>query len=368
MRRLRLALVVPGGVDRSGVDRVVPAIIALLERLAKRHDVLVFATNQEAHPARWNLLGAEVCNIGNSGAYRRRFLAEFARGHRQCPFDVVHAIWASPLAALAARHHRIPLLTHLAGGEPARVRDIGYGSQCTLRGRAAVRFAVRASTRVTVATHAMAALSAALGVRAEVVPLGVAIDRWPVRAPRPRDAGSTARLLHIGDLRPVKDQATLLSTAARLRAMDVAFELDVAGLDTMNGDIQRLARNYGVAERTRFHGVLRREALRALVDAADLLVVTSRHEAGPLVVLEAAIAGVPTAGTAVGHVADWAGDAAVAVPVGDADTLAVAIAELLRDDDGRMALAARAQQVALAMDADRTAANFDRIYHEILAC
>ena len=44
---MRIALLVPGGVDRTGEHRVIPAVIALIERLSARHDVLVFALTQE---------------------------------------------------------------------------------------------------------------------------------------------------------------------------------------------------------------------------------------------------------------------------------------------------------------------------------
>src|SRR2546429_2362007 len=52
---------------------------------------------------------------------------------------------------------------------------------------------------------------------------------------------------------------------------------------------------------------------------------SSRHETGPLAMLEAAVAGVPTIGTAVGHIAEWAPHAAVSAPVGDSAGLAGAI-------------------------------------------
>ena len=37
---MRIALVVPGGVDRSAEFRIIPALIALIERLAAAHEVL----------------------------------------------------------------------------------------------------------------------------------------------------------------------------------------------------------------------------------------------------------------------------------------------------------------------------------------
>ena len=116
-----------------------------------------------------------------------------------------------------------------------------------------------------------------------------------------------------------------------------------------------------------WHGLLGREPLRRLVEESDLLVHTSRHEAGPIAVLEAALAGVPTVGTDVGHVNEWAPDAAVAVPVGDARALADAIASLLADEPRRLAIAREAQSRAMAIDADYTAASFERLYAEVLA-
>jgi glycosyltransferase involved in cell wall biosynthesis len=362
---MKIALVVPGGVDASGTERVIPALLWLIERLALRHTVRVLAMHQEPAPAEWTLLGAHVYNIGLESGRRRRFFARFAAEHRAAPFDVVHAIFANALAAVAAWRHGIPLVVHLAGGEPVALQDIAYGGRCSGRGRMQFRLATAAAGRVTVATNYMQRIAGDLGIAADVVPLGVALDRWRPTVPRPREPGRPARLLHIGDLRPVKDQRMLLTAGVMLREAGVDFELDMAGVDTMNGALQRTPAARRIEDRTRWHGLLGRDALRALAGQADLLLVSSRHEAGPLAVLEAAVAGVPTVGTAVGQAADWAPAAAVAVPVGDADAFARAIASLLKDEPRRMRLAHEAQRRALRHDADFTAATFERIYDEI---
>jgi glycosyltransferase involved in cell wall biosynthesis len=100
--------------------------------------------------------------------------------------------------------------------------------------------------------------------------------------------------------------------------------------------------------------------------AADLLVMSSRHEAGPLVLLEAAVLGVPTVGTAVGHIADWSPQATLAVPVGDAEALARAIGHVLANDELRLQLATEAQRRAIAEDADYTAGMFEGLYQRLL--
>jgi hypothetical protein len=61
---VRIALVVPGGVDASGEYRVIPALLALIRSLTRRHEVDVFALAQEPVPGCWDLLGARIHNIG----------------------------------------------------------------------------------------------------------------------------------------------------------------------------------------------------------------------------------------------------------------------------------------------------------------
>ena len=74
-RPLKLAVVVPGGVDRSGEYRVIPALLALLERLAHDNEVHVFALAQEPEPGEWDLAGARVHNIGSGSTIARAVAA-----------------------------------------------------------------------------------------------------------------------------------------------------------------------------------------------------------------------------------------------------------------------------------------------------
>lgn len=364
---MKLAILLPGGVDRSGEHRIVPAILALIERLAVRHDVHVFARAQEPAPARWPLVGATVHNIGTTAGMRRRLYATVSAEHRQGGFQLLHGIfgWGGVWAALLGARLRLPAIYHAAGGELVAMNDIGYGMRTTLRGRVASDVALRLAAKVTVASGAMQRLAQERGVDADVVPLGVALDRWPARPPRPREGSQPLSILHVGDLRPVKDQATLLAAVRALRDGGVAAELDVCGLDTLGGRLQSSPDARALGSAVRWHGHAERAMLRGMMERADVLAVTSRHEAGPLVLLEAAVAGVPTVGTAVGHLADWAPAAAVAVPIGDARSLADAFAAIARDDGRRLAIAHEAQRRALAIDADYTARAFEHIYSEV---
>ena len=116
----------------------------------------------------------------------------------------------------------------------------------------------------------------------------------------------------------------------------------------LGGEIPREASALGLSSHVTFHGFLPEDALRTFYRRADLLVHSSRHEAGPLVALEAAACGVPTVGTAVGHIRDFARSApgrALAVPVGDDAALAAGILALLADEPRRRAMGEAARDL-----------------------
>ncbi len=365
---MRIGVVVPGGVDRSGTHRVIPALLWLLERLAKTHDMQVFALRQEPRPAEYDLVGCRVTNTGAPPVHVRTLIA-VARAHRARPFDVFHGVWATGpgvIAGALGRRFGRPTLLHVAGGELTSIPELRYGGLRTvLRGRA-VRWALGAATRITGASTAILEEVAALGHHAHELPLGVAADRWPRRTPAARRPGAPARLLHVGSLNTVKDLPTLLRAVRTLVDEGRDVRLDQVGEDTLRGEVQRLTGELSLTEHVRFHGFLPHDRVRPLMERADLLVVSSRHEAGPVAVLEAAVAGVPVVGTAVGHVRDWAPEAARAVPVGDHCGLARAIAAVLDDEECRVRMATKAQTRAMDRDADWTASEVLRHYGELV--
>jgi glycosyltransferase involved in cell wall biosynthesis len=365
---MRIALVVPGGVDRNGEQRVIPAILWLIERLARRHDVQVIVPRQEPDPASWPLLGATVHNMGAQPG-RRAAVRTLLRLHSEKPFDVFHAMWArgsGDIAFAAAKLCQRPVIVHVAGGELVWLPDIRFGWRKPA-GRALARFILRHADRVTAASGSMLELVRSAGAQPVRVPLGVDTNVWRPEPPRARSQDRPARIVQVGSLTPVKDHGMLLRAVAQLGHNGRTIDIDLVGEDTSVGAVQRLAQQLGIADRVSFHGFLpQREAVQ-VVRSADLMAVTSRHEAGPVAMLEAAAVGVPTVGTRVGHVHDWAPDAAVAVPVGDAVSLAIAIDRLLNDDARRLSIAQRAQQLALREDADWTCTQFEILYAELCA-
>jgi glycosyltransferase involved in cell wall biosynthesis len=367
---VKIAIVVPGGVDRSGEYKVIPALLALLARLSRQDEIHVFALAQEPQPASWDLLGARVHNIG-AHQTRLRAIRAICSEHRSSAFDLVQSIWSGApglVAVAAAKMLHLPSLIHVAGGELVALPEIGYGGRLNWKGRMREAAVLRAATGVTAASTAMIEALRRLGIAAKRLPLGVDLNVWPPREPVRRDVSKPARLIHAASLNRVKDQSTLLHALAVLTHSGLEFEVDIVGEDTLEGEIQALAVRLGLSERVRFHGFLPQRRLLPLVEQAHLMLISSRHEAGPLAVLEAAVMGVATVGTAVGHIAEWAPEAASAVPVGDWAALARAIAELLGDEDRRLRIAREALRRASEEDADYTAQGFQAIYASVVAC
>lgn len=365
---MKIALVVPGGVDRTGEFRVIPVLLALIRRLACEHEVHVYALRQEASADSWQLAGARIHNIGD-GWSRLRAIRAIRTEHRRAPFDLIHAIFSgscSFVAVGAALSLGVPSLVHIAGGELVAMHEIGYGGRRFFKGRLREALVLRGASEVTAASAPIIESLRRLGLQARRVPLGVDLRLWPPVPPKCRRAGR-ARLIHVASLNRVKDQPTLLRALAALAEAGEDFEMDIVGQDTLDGEVQHLAHELGLDGRVRFHGFKTQRELRPMMEAADLLVMSSCHEAGPLVLLEAAVAGIPTVGTAVGHIREWSPSAAMAVPVGDWAAMAQAIRSVLSDDGLRLRLAVSAQRRAVTEDADYTARVFEALYLQTLA-
>jgi glycosyltransferase involved in cell wall biosynthesis len=360
---MKLALVLPGGVDRSGEVRVIPVFLALIERLARKHDVHVFVLHQEPAPARWELLGAQIHNIGEGGT-RWRAIAAIRAEHRRAPFDLVQAIFSgscSLIGVTAAKLLCVPSAVHIAGGELVALHEIGYGGRRKWKGRLREAVTLRSTDAITAASTPIIDSLSALGLKSARIPLGVDLRTWTPLAPRPRQS-KPARLIHVASLNRVKDQVTLLRAMAALAGTGLEFSLDVVGVDTLQGQMQAFVHQLGLQNHVRFLGFKTQSELRPIMESADLLVMSSWHEAGPLVLLEAAVVGVPTVGTAVGHIAEWASVAALAVPVGNWAGLAETVRRVLTDEALRLRLAAEAQRRAVLEDADCTARMFEALY------
>ena len=91
----------------------------------------------------------------------------------------------------------------------------------------------------------------------------------------------------VGRLHAVKNHEFLLSACARLLAMEVPFECLIAGDGPERRHLESVIGRYGLEGRVTLLGHVRREQMNSLYDRADLVVLTSRSEGIPLVLMEA---------------------------------------------------------------------------------
>jgi glycosyltransferase involved in cell wall biosynthesis len=137
-------------------------------------------------------------------------------------------------------------------------------------------------------------------------------------------------LLFLGMLRDLKGVDVFLEAVARLEAVyGRSLTAHVVGQAEEPGHYESLARNLGIGDRIAFSDPM---PTREAFESARMIIVPSRAESMPYVVLEAIAARMPIIATDVGGIPEVFGPAAGAlVPPGDASALAAAIDAALAD-------------------------------------
>ncbi len=320
-------MIAPGfSADES--DWCIPALLDLVRALSRAHEVRVFALRYPPRRSRYVVHGARVNALGGgtaAGFGRLPLLAGAMRrivaAGRRDPFDVLHGFWADEpgfLAVTAGRLLGVPSVVSVAGGELVGFPDLGYGGQLSRVNRWMADRCLTTARRVTVGSGQLGRVVAERsGSSPLILPFGVDTRRFSPTGLRGSDS-PFLRLLHVGSLTPVKDQATLLRAFARVAGKRPDIALDVAGDGPLREPLATLAERLGLGDRVRFLGAVPHDRLPTLYRTADLFVLSSRHESQGLAALEAAACGTPVVGTAVGVIPEL-GSPGPAVPPGDAE-------------------------------------------------
>jgi glycosyltransferase involved in cell wall biosynthesis len=272
---------------------------------------------------------------------------------RARPYDLVHAHWLVPNAALVTdivAAHGVPLVVSLHGSDV-------FLAERSWPARALARAALARAGAVTACSGDLRQRALALGARAErtrTVPYGVDAAAFAPTA----DAGAARRRLGVADgaffvlalgrLVEKKGFADLVEAAAQVPGLQVV----IAGEGDLRQDLEALAR----ARRApvSFPGSLEREALARALAAADAVVVPSVVDrAGnvdglPNALLEALAAARPVVATRAAGIPDVVEDEAngLLVPARDPKALAGALARLVREPETRARLSAAARATA----------------------
>jgi glycosyltransferase involved in cell wall biosynthesis len=140
-------------------------------------------------------------------------------------------------------------------------------------------------------------------------------------------------LLFIGELRMLKGVDVLIAAIRQLAEEGRKVTATIVGDGPDRAQFERAVRKHGLGEQVQFVGA---KPARQAFSLGRLLVVPSRAESLPYIVLEAAAAGVPMIASQVGGIPEIFGpDAGTLVAPGDPAALAQAISQAMQDRGAR---------------------------------
>jgi glycosyltransferase involved in cell wall biosynthesis len=181
------------------------------------------------------------------------------------------------------------------------------------------------------------------------------IDAEQYRPPAPGERDSARRslgvpeaglvLMAVGSLKPLKGFDLLVRAANPLLMAHPEARLVLVGDGRDRGMLETLARECGVGAQVVFAGL--RDDVNVVLRAADLLVLSSRTEALPTVILEAMATGLPVVTTNVGGVPEIVESerSALVVPPDNEDALRTAIERAAGSVELRRTLGARGRAI-----------------------
>lgn len=164
----------------------------------------------------------------------------------------------------------------------------------------------------------------------------------------------------VGRLAPIKGADLFLQTAVRLSREFPSLRAVLVGEGEQRGELEAYAAGEGFSG-VRFLG--HRDDVGDVLTAIDVVLMPSRHEGLPLVLLEAMAAGRPIVATAVGGIPEVVdGRSAWLVPPGSVDALTEATRTALTDPMRAAALAKTAQETVRRFTAEGMAERVIEVY------
>jgi glycosyltransferase involved in cell wall biosynthesis len=368
--RIRLALVItelePGGAERCLVNlatridraRFDPVVYSIHPRPAAGKNHLVLQLEAAGVPVRF----ADV---------RSKWQAPLAIGRlkrlmsEQRPQVVQNFLFhANVLGTLAARRLDVPhVLLGIRVADPRR-------SRAWIERRVAKR-----ASKIVCVSQSVAEDCHSRGYPADkllVIPNGV--DAEPFVSAQPVDLAALGlspgrkAIVFIGRLHVQKDLHELIAVAPELLAQLPSHDLVIVGQGPQRSALVRLSGELGIADRVHFIGW--RADIPAVLAAAELLVLPSRWEGMPNVVLEAMAAGKPVVATAAEGVLELLGERAKeqSVAVGNMKDFAHRIHQIAQNPHLAAALGrANRERVLAQFSLQKMVQEYERLFASLIA-
>jgi len=144
--------------------------------------------------------------------------------------------------------------------------------------------------------------------------------------------GPARRYLYVGHLETVKRVDLILRALHLAREyLPHGWHFAIVGSGPLEADLRALVDQLELGEHVSFHGRVQwGDPIKKFYHQADILLLASTTESGPRVAVEAMASGLPVISTSVGITPELL-DESVLVPVGDINTYAHRLAELIND-------------------------------------
>ena len=255
-------------------------------------------------------------------------------------------------------------------------RDLGF--QKSRRVRAVLRRANSRFDRIVAPTRtildALVADENADDARCLAIPNGVDVERFQSADEARRShlraalgfADNECLIGCVASFTPVKCHATLLDAFARVHRASPNCRLVLIGNGPLRPECQTRARALGIATAVHFLGA--RADVEQILPALDVFVLASSTEGMSNAILEAQACGLPVVATDVGGNPELVEHevTGLLVPPGQADALALALADLAAAPGRRAALGAAASRVtAREHSLAAMAAAYGRLYRDL---
>jgi glycosyltransferase involved in cell wall biosynthesis len=209
-----------------------------------------------------------------------------------------------------------------------------------------------------------------------VVPNGVDTDQFLNVPPETRESLRRSLGLErefvwlaVGRFEIAKDYPNMLRAFATVREQCAETVLLLVGRGSLQPETEALATSLGLGGAVRFLGV--RSDVAEVMAAADGYVMSSAWEGMPIVLLEAAAAGLPIVATTVGGNHEVVSDeeSGFLLPPGDSEALGLAMLRLLRlSEPQRRSMGERGRErVRTQYGLSRVVDRWEELYREVLA-
>lgn len=370
----KIALLVPGGVDRVDSGFTLAPVSSLISRLSENFDIHVYSLIRLIKDNRPFYCGNAKVKLLEASPHDyilKKFYILFNsmyNGIRNNNYNLLHGLWGTPtgfVAVLLGKMLHIPSVVTLMGGETANLPQINYGNMRQWLLRAITKWTIKNADHLVVLTEFQRQQLQGLQITRNgttIIPLGVDTSFFDNSSKRNKQ--TPIKFVHISTLTKVKDQVSLLYAFKEI-SHQIESHLDIVGADYLNGELQELTEKLGLSNLVTYHGMVDHNNIYRFYREADIMLHTSLHESQSMVVAEAAASGVVVCGTRVGLISDFQPDKAIAVDVGDYKTLAQEVLKLITDQAKMDTLRSNAHQWATEHDLNWTVLQISALYEQM---